>query len=340
MKNSRLYLVLAILLGSIALSSCESTTKPEDAVPIGDVGNDLQYINGKLYAVLDNSDKILVGTPSSSTSERMFILSQGAFGKNNARIDSWNMNDSTLTTNLFTTSNQQHSAIEFPAKSAPWKIMQISATEALAAEFYTGNMAVIDLNSNTISSTINIGAGQNSLASIGNMVYATTDKNTLVSVNKTTKAVRTLTYIGETPMQIIADSTHNKLIVLTAGNYSPKTEGKILFVDPASFAITDSIKIDTLSYINQLILAGDKVYILFGDAVKVLDLGSKLILPDALFTKPYYAGYFDAPKNMLYLGTAVDFQSNDVVDIFDLGSRTLKRTLNLGIAPSFFAVVR
>lgn len=340
MKNTRSFITLAIFVCSIALSSCESTVKPEDAVPIGDVGNDLQYINGKMYAVLDNSDKILVGTPSSSTSERIFILSQGAFTKNNARIDSWNMTDSTLTTNLFTTSNQQHTSIEFPAKSAPWKIMQISATEAFVAEFLTGNMAVIDLNSNMISSTITIGAGQNSLASIGNMVYATTGSNTLVSVNKTTKAVGMQKYIGETPLQVIGDSVHNKLIVLTAGNYSPKTEGKILFVDPATFNITDSIKIDTLHYVNQLILGGDKVYILFGDAVKVLDLGSKLILPDALFTKPYYAGYFDAPKNMLYLGTAVDFQSNDVVDIFDLGSRTLKRTLNLGIAPSFFAVVR
>ncbi|MEP7235026.1 MAG: hypothetical protein ABI778_07000, partial [Ignavibacteriota bacterium] len=237
MKKSRSFITLAILLCSIALSSCESTTTPETVTPIGDVGNDLQFINGKLYAVLDNSDKILVGMPAAVATERIFILNQGAFGKNNARIDSWSASDATLATNLFTVPSQQHTAIEFPAKSAPWKIMQISATEAFVAEYYTGNMAVVDLTSNTITSTINIGAGQNSLASIGNTVYATTASNTIVSVNKSTKTVGMQKYIGETPLQVIADSSHNRLIVLTAGNYSPKTEGKILFVDPATFAI-------------------------------------------------------------------------------------------------------
>ena len=334
------YLLFVFLASAALLSACESTTTPPSTTsqPLGDVGNDVQFINSKLYIVLDNSDKIVVATPPVISDDRIFILNEGAFGKNNARLDLWDWKDSSLTTNLY--SSNPTATITFPAKSAPWKILQISATEALAAEFYTGQMAVVNLTSNTITSTIQIGAGQNSLAILGSNVYATTGSNTIVSIDKSQKTVVSQKWIGENPMQVVADTVSNKLIVLTSGNYAPKTPGKILWVDPSSLAITDSIIVDTLHYVNEIIPAGNKAYILYGDGVKVLDLITHKLSTDPLFTKPYFSGYFDAWKNLLYLGTAVDFQSNDVVDIFDLSTHLLKRSLNVGIAPAFFAVVR
>jgi len=331
------HLVFLIITCAAFFSACESTT-PASNQPLGDVGNDLELLNGKLYIVLDNSDKIVVATPSANTDDRIFILDEGAFGKNNARMDEWDWKDSSLSTNLFTANVT--GTIAFPAKSAPWKILQISPTEALAAEFYTSDMAVVNLNSNTITSTISVGAGQNSLASLGSTVYATTGANTIVAIDKSQKTITSQKWIGENPMQVIADSSRKKLLVLTSGNYSPKTAGKILWVDPSTFAVTDSIVIDTLHYVNEIIPAGNKAYILYGDGVKILDLITHKLSTDPLFTKAYFAGYFDSVKNFLYLGTAVDFQSNDVVDIFDLTAHSLKRTLNVGIAPSFFAVVR
>jgi hypothetical protein len=340
MKYTCILFVIAVLLSSI-LSSCESTTTSSmPSVPIGDVGNDLQLINGKLYTVLDNSDKILVGTPSSSTDDRIFILDQGAFGKNNARIDSWDWTNNSLATSLFTTGSTDHSSIVFPTGTEPWKILQISSTEALAAEYMGGKMAVVNLTSNTITSTIDLGTGQNSIASLGNNVYVTTGSNTIISIDKSAKALLAQNWVGENPGQVLADSAHNSLLIFTAGNYAPKTFGKILWVKPSSLLITDSLIVDTTHYINEMVYAGSKVYILYNDKVQVLDMATHKLSDDALFTKSYYGGYFDAAKNLLYLGTAVDFQSNDVVDVFDLTSNTLKRTINVGIAPSFFAVVR
>jgi hypothetical protein len=333
------YLVFVLIACASVFSACESTTTtPPASQPLGDVGNDLQFINGKLYTVLDNSDKIVVETPSTVIDDRIFILDQGGFGKNNAQLDLWDWKDSTLSTNFYTSTPT--ATIAFPAKSAPWKIMQISATEALAAEFYTGQMAVVNLTSNTITSSIQIGAGQNSLAILGSNVYATTGSNTLVSIDKSQKIVIAQKWIGDTPMQVVADTGRNMLIVLTTGNYSPKTPGKILWVNPISLAVIDSIVIDTMHFINELVPAGNKMYILYGDGVKILDLATHTLSTDPLFTKSYYGGFFDVFKNVLYLGTAVDFQSNDVVDIFDLNSHSLKRTLKVGIAPAFFAVVR
>ena len=320
------------------LSSCESTTTPASNQPLGDVGNDVEFIRGNLYIVLDNSDKIVVATPPQTVDDRIFILNEGGFGKNNARLDLWDWKDSSLMTNLYT--SNPTATIAFPAKSAPAKILQISATEAIAAELYAAQMAIVNLSSNTITSNIQIGAGQNSLASTASTIYATTLSNTIVAIDKSQKIVTAQKWIGENPMQVVADTIRKTLLVLTSGNYGPKTPGKILWVDPTSLAVTDSIVIDTLHFINSIVQAGNKAYLLYADGVKVLDLATHKLSTDPLFTKPYFGGYFDASKNYLYLGTAVDFQSNDVVDIFDLSTHLLKRTLNVGIAPAFFAVVR
>ena len=335
MKN---YIAFILLL-SVGLVSCESTTDPLKGItdkgdrifilnqgnfmhidasldvynwttstlsnnlinPLGDVGNDLQYINGKLYTVLDNSAKIEVINP-----------------------------DSPLV----------HHSISFPTGSAPWKILAISATEALVSENYTGEMAVVNLTTDAITKTISIGSGQNSLVLIGGNVFATTGSNELVKIDPVLKTVTAQKYIGDSPQQIIVDTARGMLVIRTEGNYFPKTAGKLLFVNPSTMAIVDSIVLDTTTYLNQVVPAGNKAYLLFTNGVKVIDLATHTISTDAIFTKPYYGGYFDASKNLLYLGTAVDFTHNDVVDIFDISTHSLKKTINCGIAPAFFAVVR
>ncbi len=283
------------------LNNTTDTLTRDLVKPLGDVGNDLQYINGKLYTVLDNSAKIEVINPDSPS---------------------------------------VHHSISFPTGSAPWKILAISATEALVSENYTGVMAVVNLTTDAITKTISIGAGQNSLVMIGGNVFATTGSNELVKIDPVLKTVTSQKYIGEKPQQIIVDTTLGMLVIQTSGNYFPKTAGKILFVNPSTMAIVDSIVLDTVTYVNQIVPAGNKVYMLLSNSIKVIDLATHTISTDLLFTKPYYGGYFDASKNLLFLGTAVDFTHNDVVDIFDLSTHSLKKTIHCGIAPAFFAVVR
>ncbi len=283
------------------LNNTNDTLTRDLLKPLGDVGNDLQYINGKLYAVLDNSAKIEVINPDSSA---------------------------------------VHHSISFPSGSAPWKILPISATEALVSENYTNEIAVVNLTTDVITKTINVNVGQNSIVLMGGNVFATTGSNELLKIDPVSKTLSTRKYIGEGPQQIIVDTPRGVLVIQTSGNYSPKTAGKILFVNPTTMAVVDSIVLDTVSYVNQIVAAGNKAYMLLSSGVKVIDLVSHTITTDGLFTHPYYGGYFDAIKNLLYLGTAVDFTHNDVVDIFNISTHSLKKTINCGIAPAFFAVVR
>ncbi|HYM20254.1 MAG TPA: hypothetical protein VEW28_04525 [Candidatus Kapabacteria bacterium] len=336
MKN---YLLL-LLFSSLALASCESTTQPgnnstsgkgdrmfildqgdfnhhnahidaqnwttntltTDLIdPFGDSGNDLQYLNKKLYAVLDNSDKIVVINPDSTA---------------------------------------DHHSIYFPSGATPGKIVAISSTTAVVTDIYLPTMYVVNLSTDSVIGTFNVGAGQSWLAVLGGKLFATTESNEIISIDPTLKTVSKEKWIGENPFELAADSINNKLIVMTYGAYSPRTDGKILWVNPSTLSVEDSMSIDTNRYINQLVVAGSKLYVLFGDGVKVIDLASHALTTDPLFAKTYFGGYFDPVDNLLYLGTAKDLQNNDVVDVFDMSTHSLKKTLNVGIAPAFFAPVR
>lgn len=269
--------------------------------PLGDVGNDIELINGRLYVVLDNSSKIISINPDSIADRK---------------------------------------TINFGAGSTPGKIIQISATEALVADLYGNSASVLDLTTNAVTSTISVGGGQTWLASLGSAVYSVTGANEIVAIDKAAKSMTKHQYIGEIPMQIAADSSRGKLIVFTAGNYSPKTPGKILWVDPSTFAVTDSIVLDTTHYYNQIVMGKNVAYLLADYGVIKIDLISHQIAPSVMIPKNYFGGQYDPIDNLLYLGTAVNFTDPDVVDVYDMSTTTLKKTLNVGIAPAFFAIVR
>lgn len=285
---------------SLKTDSVQSNVLPH----LGDVGNDIKLINGKLYVVLDNSQKIEVLDPS------------------------------TL---------KEVTAITFPAGSIPTKIEQISANEAVVSDggyVNTTEMYVIDLATNTITSRITVGTSTGGLATLNGSLFATTSTNELLQINASSKSVTGRTPAGDVPMYAIADSGHNKVIVFSAGNYFPsKTPGSIRWINPNSLALTDSIMVDTNTYIAALVpaLSAKKMFILYGAGVGVLDLDTKKITTTTFIgtSKSFLGGTYDASTNELYLGTG-DFSSNGKVEVYDATTGALKRSYNAGIAPSFF----
>lgn len=337
MKNS---IVSFALIATLALASCESTTEnitpgtsskgdrvfildegnfgssnahldvynwTTDSLhtnivdPLGDVGNDLQLINGKLYAVLDNSSKVEVINPD-STSDR--------------------------------------TSIAFPAGSAPAKIVQISATEALVPELYNAEIAVINLGTNMITSTIPVNGGQYSIAMLGGKAYSASSVGKLFAIDAITKTViDSTTWLNANPSQVLADSANNALVVVTSGDYKT-IPSKIQWVNSTTMQVTDSIVFSTAIGITTIFMGNGSIYVCyFGKNSQVINTITHTISDDPLLTKAYVGGYYDAAKQLLYMGTVSDYQHNDQVDIFDMASKSLKKSLTVGIAPSFFAVI-
>ncbi len=333
MKN---YLVL-LLLACIGLSSCESTDGPNnntttskgerlfmlsqgrfqtndarldiwdlttDSIiskalyPIGDAGNDLQLINGKLYAVIDGSSKIEIINPDST-------------------------ND--------------HKSIQFPVGSTPWKIIPLSSTKALVPCLYEHPTYILNLTSNSIEDSITI-TDQASILEYNNVIYTADEPGAVHILDLNSKTITKSQWLNNYAVQILADSKRNSLLVATAGNFGV-TSGKLYWVDPTSLIPTDSVALP--SGPNMMFFAEDKVYLCyFGMAPSVVDLQSHAISTDPMLTESYYSGYYLSDKKYLVLGTAKDAQNEDVVDIFDLSTKSLKKTINAGVLPVAYAYVK
>lgn len=269
--------------------------------PLGDVGNDLQLINGKLYVVLDNSSKIVVVDPDSAAA---------------------------------------HTVIQFPPFSAPAKIVKSSATEALVPELYRNEIAVINLASGTIASTIPVDSGQYSIAMLSGKAYSASASGKVLVIDPATKQItKTSAWIDPNPAQIVADSAHNVLILATSGDYTT-TPGKIYWMDPSTLVPTDSIVLPMTSSFNTMFIGGNKAYVCFYvQQPQVIDLGTHSMAADPMLTKNYFGGIYDAASKLLYMGTVSDLIHNDGVDVFDLSSMKLEKSFTAGIAPGFFVVM-
>jgi YVTN family beta-propeller protein len=230
--------------------------------------------------------------------------------------------------------------INLDPASAPTRILQINATEALVTDLHSNSVHVLDLTTNAITGQVDVGGGQPWIAKLGAKAYVITNVNQIAAIDISSKTTAASRYIGDTPMQIVADSARDRLIVFTAGNYAPLTPGKILWVDPSTLAVTDSLILDTIHYYNQLVLASNVAYLLADNGVLKIDLMTHCFDAGLALTKTYFGGYYDKTSGLLYFGTAVDFTNPDVVDIYDGSTLTLKKSLTVGIAPAFFAVVR
>jgi len=273
---------------------------------LGDVGNDIQLINGKLYIVLDNSDKIEVLDPA------------------------------TL---------KEIAKIQFDGGSIPWKIKQTSATEAVVSDnaFQKNEMYVIDLTTNTIKTRITANASTIDLGTMKGNLYATTYSNELLKVNPSTNAVTSrASNVGDYPTMLLADSIHNKVIVFSQGGYSPKTPPAIKWLNPETLVTTDSLVYDTMTYLAGYIPALEKklaFVILNGDIAK-LDLDTKKLTKSFISVGSgdgFLGGIYDASKDELYLGRG-GYSTNGKVEVYDATTGALKRSYTAGIAPSFFTL--
>lgn len=267
--------------------------------PFGKAGNDLQYINNKVYAVLDNSSKIEVINPDSTA---------------------------------------YHTSISFGPGSTPYKILQVSSTEAWVPDIYGKPISIIDLATNTNSaSKVDIDS-QYSLVLYNKLVYSVGAPGEISAIDPASKTVITSHWLNYNAGQVVVDSVNSTLIVLTNGNYTT-TSPKLYFVNPSTLIPTDSITIDN-GFVNSIVMANDRLLLLYGDNVKSLDLKTHALTTDALFTKGYYSGYYDASNSYLILGTGIDFQHDDSVDIFDMEQNKLIKTFPVGVGAAAYLIIK
>ncbi len=267
--------------------------------PLGDVGNDIRIIGKRMFIVVENSNKILSVNPD-SVADRI--------------------------------------SIQFPAGVTPYNMAQVSPSEVWVSELYGKQIAVMNVNSNSLTSQIPIDTSLAYISVFNGKAYLLTNANNLEVIDIATQKMLSNKFLGEYPAQIVIDSVHNSIIALTYGDaYVAKTLEKIFWIDANTFAITDSIVVPSTDYINQLVSTGSKAYLTYSDRLDVLDFATHKI--SAFVTAAYYKGIYDVPTNRLILGKA-NSNAAGTVDILDVASGTVKKSLPSGIYPGHFVIYR
>lgn len=273
---------------------------------LGDVGNDLKLINGKLYAVLNNSNQIVVVDPSNAT---------------------------------------EVSRMNFAAGSGPNKIANIGGGKALVTKLYDLTLDVVDLASNTIAGTVKIERRSNDIGVLNNKAFISADTQSIVIWDLESDSIQMVVNVPYGPQQIYVDSVNNQIIVACQGNFADAASNSYLvYISASTGEILEMEQVDAGVYAIGRLIPGPpgKIFMLGGGKVRAIQLAARTIASAPLLTSPkqYYGGGYDAQTNALYLGDAAGFTGLGAVDVYNATTGALLKSYEAGIAPAHFAFYR
>ena len=196
-------------------------------------------------------------------------------------------------------------------------------------------VAVIDLRTNTIATTISVPFGPEKILNHGNKLYVAHQggygHNNLISVISGNAVQSTIT-VGDVPSSMTVVGEY--LYVLGSGNpdYSGnETAGSITKIDLASDQVVETYMFDTTDHPNELTADGSQLlYNLNGKVFKIDS--SSVNLPGT----PIIDGFFyamEARNGMLYATDAGDFASRGNLYVYDLSNNQQVQDIQTGIIP-------
>lgn len=301
---------------SIAQNDIFSVVNP--SITLGDTGQDVAFNNEFAYIVLNASNKIEIVN-------RYTLKSVGSInsGLKNPRYIAF-ANGKGYVTN--------------------W------GDGSVATDDY---VAVIDLTTNKVSSSIPVVEGPERILENSGKIYVAhkggySYGNKISVIDATSNVVSTKITVGDVPENMeIKDGT---LWVSCAGNPSyvstPLTEtaGKIVKVNIATNTVTSTIAYsDATKHLSNLVLNGNDVYYTIdSDIYKMSATATALPTTSAFSTtaQGVYGVYsFAVHGSHIYVGDAGDYQHNGKVYVYALSSPsigTLEKTFSVGVIPAGF----
>jgi YVTN family beta-propeller protein len=270
---------------------------------LGDTGNDIVISDGRVYIVVNNSDKIEVIEAGTHRSVGTIYVPNAspykiAIAGNRAYV-----------TNL-------------------WR-------GAVTVIDIDGMRVLID--------TIKVGSNPQGILVYGNKIYVCNsgfgaDRTVSVIDVETNRVIRSIK-LFDGPVAI--DIDESKLWVLCSGNYgdfndpTDDTYGKLYAIDPGTNTVVDSIDIG--GHPTRLVVYNGFAYVLKdGDVVRVnLKTGE---IDGAFIQGNFYSIGIDPVNKLIYCADAKDYVQNGEVSIYDLDGNFLRK-FDVGIIPGSFGFI-
>ena len=279
-------------------------------ITLGDVGQDVGFVNNLAFIVMNNSNKIEV--VNRYTMAHVATISTGlinpryiAFSNGKGFVTNWG--DGGSTTDDF--------------------------------------IAVINLSSYTVSSTIPVAEGPERIIEEDGKLYVAHAGgfgfgNSISVINAATNTFVTSIPVGDVPTSL--DIEDNSLYVLCAGapNYAPaETAGKFVKINLNTNTVSNAISFPGLTHPSNMIVDDNAFYYTIGSDIFKSDLNA-VALPTAKFfsisgQSTYGVYSFAFHNNRFYVGDARDNNSNGKVYIYS-ATGAFQQEFTVGLLPAGF----
>ncbi|MDO7170625.1 YncE family protein [Mariniflexile sp. AS56] len=206
-------------------------------------------------------------------------------------------------------------------------------------------IAVVDLATNTVESTIAVGEGPEQILAVGNKLFVSHkggygSNNIVTVINTATNDVATIT-VNDNPDEMVINNAGD-LVVLCSGavqydaswNVIGNTDGSIVKINVSdnsiisNFNFANGVHPGLMAYNNGALyyVSANKVYTM-GDASTSLPTSSIIDLTAS------YAYGLSVNNNKLYVADA-SFSAQSELVVYDLSSKTITNTFPVGLGAS------
>ena len=361
MKTNKWLSVALLMLVFFTSCSSEETT-PSPYVPQGDFDSGVLVLNEGNFGDI-NATMSFISFDLSRTQNDIFLgVNPGTILGNTAQSIGFNGNLAYIVVNV---SNK----IEIVNRYTMVKVGDITAgldspryiAFANGKGYVTnwgsgvggGTIKVIDLGSNTVTSTITVNDYPNKIIEHAGKLYVSHnnlgEKGTTISViDAVTNSVSSTIEVGDLPDTMKIEGDHLWVACLGISDYltpTNNTSGSIVQINLASNAIIQSLfPTNNTERIDYMDLYGDHVFYSKGSKIFKFSLtGTTLPETPAFTTDAVYVYGFAVKNNKIYVADAKTFNVNGEVKIYSSGEQfdpnpigTLLKTVEVGVGPNGF----
>ena len=237
--------------------------------------------------------------------------------------------------------------------SQPRYLKQVNTSKAYASDWGINGIQVIDLLSNTVSSTIDCGTGPEGIAVSNGFAYVCNVggwglDSTVTVINTNTDAVETTLTVGDKPNSAVVDINGN-VWILTGGfteydanwNVISETPGVLAMINTSTNTIESSLVFPIGNHPEDLVIngAGNKLYYSDGSwskAVYEFGINDVDLSTTPIINRSFYGLGYDPVSNEIYGSDAVDFTQQGWVYRYATSGAVID-SFQVGIIPGSFA---
>ena len=237
--------------------------------------------------------------------------------------------------------------------TSPRYLKQVNQSKAYVSDWGINGIQVIDLVSNTISSTIDCGVGPEGIAISNGFAYVCNVggwglDSTVTVINTSTDVVETTLKIGDKPHSAVVDIDGN-VWVLTGGyteydanwNVVSETSGVLAKINTNTNTVEAEYLFPIGNHPEDLVIngAGDKLYYSDGSwskAVYEFGINDTELSTTPIINRNFYGLGYDPTTNEIYGSDAVDFTQQGWVYRYAT-TGALVDSFQVGIIPGGFA---